>query len=561
MGLFDRLSTMLRSNINDLISRAENPEKMLNQLILDMKTQLAKAKQQVASAIADEKKLQSDAEALKKQAEDWERRAMMAVQEGRDDLAKQALGRYNEQLQSAQQLHETWVRHKAETEQLKLSLRQLNDKIEEAKRKKNILVARSKRAEAQQRIQETMSGLSDKSAFESFERMAEKIEATERKALAAAELNEEVSGDLLARQFEALEYKGSSDQQLHRAEDQDGDSELRAGQAGLEAAGGRPGGRARRRADRGGGRREGALMPVGRGRTAARVPTRLGSPRRHSCGPGCPHHRCPAGVVPRHHPASLSGCGLRIPAAPGAMSRQRWLCAAAVTLTVGGLVGVVFLIAPAVSAQVQDLIANLPQFLSELDQSINRLFRSIPVLRRGVTEGGAPGLLATSLNELFGFLRGAAVPYLKGGLELIIVMVSVLVMALYLSRSPATYVEGVVALVPPARRPLARVILDDLKLTLHSWVVGQIIAMVVLAALTTLGLWILGVPYFLAFGIFAGVAAIVPFFGTLFSTLIPALYALGVAGFPKAVAVTAAGHRRAPHRSQLRRAAWSCSAR
>jgi phage shock protein A len=214
MGLFDRLSAMLRSNINDLISRAENPEKMLNQLILDMKTQLAKAKQQVASAIADEKKLQNDAEGLRKQAEDWERRAMMAVQEGRDDLAKQALGRYNEQLQGAQQLHETWIRHKAETEQLKLSLRQLNDKIEEAKRKKNILVARSKRAEAQQRIQETMSGLSDKSAFESFERMAEKIEATERKALAAAELNEEFSGDRLIQQFEALEYKGSSDQQL-----------------------------------------------------------------------------------------------------------------------------------------------------------------------------------------------------------------------------------------------------------------------------------------------------------------------------------------------------------
>jgi len=187
---------------------------MLNQLIVDMKTNLAKAKQQVASAIADEKKLQGDAEAMKKQAEDWERRAMLAVQEGRDDLAKQALGRYNEHLQGAQQLHETWLRHKAETEQLKLSLRQLNDKIEEAKRKKNILIARAKRAEAQQRIQETMSGLSDKSAFESFERMAEKIEATERKAIAAAELNEEISGDRLVRQFESLEYKGSSDQQL-----------------------------------------------------------------------------------------------------------------------------------------------------------------------------------------------------------------------------------------------------------------------------------------------------------------------------------------------------------
>jgi phage shock protein A len=179
-----------------------------------MKTQLAKAKQQVASAIADEKKLQADAENMKKQAEDWERRAMLAVQEGRDDMAKQALGRYNEHMQGAQQLHETWLKHKAETEALKLSLRQLNDKIEEAKRKKNILVARAKRAEAQQRIQETMSGMSDRSAFESFERMTEKIEQSERKAIAAAELQEEFSGDTLAKQFESLEYKGSADQQL-----------------------------------------------------------------------------------------------------------------------------------------------------------------------------------------------------------------------------------------------------------------------------------------------------------------------------------------------------------
>ncbi|MHB1328782.1 MAG: PspA/IM30 family protein [Gemmatimonadales bacterium] len=214
MGIFERFSTMLRSNINDLINRAENPEKMLNQLILDMKTQLAKAKQEAASAIADEKKLQADAEALKKQAEDWERRAMLAVQEGRDDLAKQALMRYNEALQGAQQLHETWVKHRADTENLKLQLRQLHDKIEEAKRKKNILVARAKRAEAQQRIQQTMSGMSDKSAFESFERMTEKIESIERKAIAAAELQQEFEGDDLTQQFKQLEYHGSSDQQL-----------------------------------------------------------------------------------------------------------------------------------------------------------------------------------------------------------------------------------------------------------------------------------------------------------------------------------------------------------
>ena len=214
MGIFDRFATMLRSNINDLISRAENPEKMLNQLIVDMRGQLDKARQQVAQAIADEKKLEADAASQKKAAEDWERRAMLAVQEGRDDLAKQALMRYNEALQGAQALHETWVKSKQETEALKHSLRQLNEKIEEAKRKKNILIARARRAEAQQRIQDTLAGMGDKSAFESFERMQEKIEANERKALAAAELQEEFTGDKLSREFEQLEYHGNADQQL-----------------------------------------------------------------------------------------------------------------------------------------------------------------------------------------------------------------------------------------------------------------------------------------------------------------------------------------------------------
>jgi phage shock protein A len=214
MGIFDRLTTMLRSNLNDLISRAENPEKMLNQLVLDMRSQLAKAKQQVASAIADEKRLQAQAEQEKKLAEDWEKRAMLAVQEGRDDLAKQALLRHAEHMQNAQQLEETWRKHAAETENLKASLRTLNDKIEEAKRKKNILIARQRRAEAQQRIHETMSSMSDKSAFETFERMSERIEQNERKALASAELTEELEGDQLQKQFSQLEYKADADTQL-----------------------------------------------------------------------------------------------------------------------------------------------------------------------------------------------------------------------------------------------------------------------------------------------------------------------------------------------------------
>jgi predicted PurR-regulated permease PerM len=214
-----------------------------------------------------------------------------------------------------------------------------------------------------------------------------------------------------------------------------------------------------------------------------------------------------------------------------------------VAASLGALVGTVLLIAPPVTQQVQDLLTNLPRYLASLDANINGLIRSIPVLRRSAAPGadGQPGVLATALGEIFAFLRGAAVPYLKGSVELIIEGVSVLVMAIFLARHPGVYVSGVVALVPPPRRRLAHAILDDLNLTIRAWVLGQIIAMVLLALLTTLGLWALGIPYFLAFGVFAGVAAIVPFFGVLLSTLVPALFALGAFGVTKALLVAALG--------------------
>ena len=215
MGIFSKLSTVIRSNINDLIARAENPEKMLNQIILDMREQLTKAKQEVAVAIADERKLKAQAEEEAKQAQEWERRAMLAVKEGRDDLARQALVRHQEYAQRAQNYYETWQRQAAETERLKDSLRQLNSKIEEARRKKNLLVAKQKRAEAQKRIHDTMAGLSDRSAFEAFDRMAERIEDNERRTLASAEVTAELTaGDSLETEFKALEKGESADERL-----------------------------------------------------------------------------------------------------------------------------------------------------------------------------------------------------------------------------------------------------------------------------------------------------------------------------------------------------------
>jgi phage shock protein A len=217
MGIFDRIATLFKSNINDLISKAENPEKMLDQILIDMRNQLAQAKQQVASSIADEKRLKDQADAEYKSAQDWEAKAMLAVKQGRDDLAKQALLRHTESLQHANQLEETWQTQQATVEKLKNSLRDLNDKIEEAKRKKNLLLARQRSAQAQQRIAQTMSGMSEKSAFEAFARMEEKIANNERQIKASVEIDEEFSGDRLQSDFKKLERvagSASADQQL-----------------------------------------------------------------------------------------------------------------------------------------------------------------------------------------------------------------------------------------------------------------------------------------------------------------------------------------------------------
>jgi phage shock protein A len=222
MGIFQKLSLLLRSNINDAIARAENPEKVLNQLIADMREQLSRAKQEVAVAIADEQKLRAQVEEESRQASEWERRAMLAVKEGRDDLAKQALIRHQEHGERAQALDQTWRRQAQETEKVKASLRDLNDKIEEAKRKKNLLVAKQKRAQAQRRIHETMAGLSDRSAFEAFERVAEKIEDSERRALASAEVTETLSTDPLETEFKRLSAGDDVERRLAALKEQMG---------------------------------------------------------------------------------------------------------------------------------------------------------------------------------------------------------------------------------------------------------------------------------------------------------------------------------------------------
>ena len=148
MSIFDRIGLLLRANINSMVSNAEDPEKILNQLLIDMRDQFIEAKKMVAVAIADEKRLYAKMAAAQQAAGEWERKAMLAIQAGDDGLAQEALARQQSEASLAEQWKGQWQQQKQASEQLRSSLLQLNQKVEEAKRKKDLMIARAKRAEA-----------------------------------------------------------------------------------------------------------------------------------------------------------------------------------------------------------------------------------------------------------------------------------------------------------------------------------------------------------------------------------------------------------------------------
>lgn len=213
----------------------------------------------------------------------------------------------------------------------------------------------------------------------------------------------------------------------------------------------------------------------------------------------------------------------------------------ALLLTLGALAGVGALLAPALIGQTQDLIAAVPRYLTELDHFAHSLVATYPVLSRTGMANIETGLVSSLLTDMGGYLRREVLTYATVSGHVVIDGVAVLVMALYLAFRPELYLGGVVALVPPRHREAARAILHDIGATLQAWVGAQLIAMVVLALLTGIGLWLLDVPYWLAFSMLTGILVMIPFFGTLFSTLLPALLVLGDRGVLACLVVASVG--------------------
>jgi len=210
MGLFDRVSRVVRANLNDLVSKAEDPEKILEQTITDMQEDLVQMRQAVASAIASQKRTQQQYNQAQTEATNWQQRAQLALQKGDETLAREALLRKKTNSETAASLKTQLDQQVTMVDTLKRNLIALEGKISEAKTKKDMLKARAGAAKANEQLQKVVGNMSTGSAMAAFDRMEEKGITMEARSQAA----EELAGSDLESQFDMLESGNDVDDEL-----------------------------------------------------------------------------------------------------------------------------------------------------------------------------------------------------------------------------------------------------------------------------------------------------------------------------------------------------------
>lgn len=208
MGLFDRISKVFSSNINAMVSAAEDPEKMLEQALIDMNEDLVSLRQAVAQAIASQKRLEQQYNTNQQQASEWERRAKLALTKGDEALALEALNRKKTNTETALALKAQLEQSAAQVATLKKNMTALEGKISEAKTKKDMLIARARAAKASEQIQKVVGNINTSSSAALFERMENKVLEQEARSEAIAEL----SGSALESQFAQLESGDVNDE-------------------------------------------------------------------------------------------------------------------------------------------------------------------------------------------------------------------------------------------------------------------------------------------------------------------------------------------------------------
>ncbi len=210
MGLFDRVSRVARANLNDLVSKAEDPKKILEQAVIDMQEDLVQLRQAVAGAMASQKRVQQQYNQAQTESNNWQQRAQLALQKGDENLAREALMRKKTQSETAASLKAQLDQQSGMVETMKRNLIALEGKISEAKTKKNMLDARAAAAKANEQLQSTVGRMGTSSAMGAFERMEDKVLQMEARSQAASEL----AGSDLESQFAMLESGGGVDDEL-----------------------------------------------------------------------------------------------------------------------------------------------------------------------------------------------------------------------------------------------------------------------------------------------------------------------------------------------------------
>jgi len=208
--MFDRLINFFKAVFNGLLGRLEDPQLMLEQTYQDLQSNLIQVRQAVAQAIATEKQLEQQLQKNKDQAETWHNRAAMAVQQGNDDLAKQALQRKQQYAQAAGDLETQLKAQRESTATLRQRLTDLEAEVQKAYTKKQVLIARDKAAQATTKANEILSKTTASGALSVMEKMENKVQEREAKAAALGELG----GDTLDKQFKNFEGKTDIDAEL-----------------------------------------------------------------------------------------------------------------------------------------------------------------------------------------------------------------------------------------------------------------------------------------------------------------------------------------------------------
>lgn len=208
MGILTRIFNLFRATTSDLLDKAEDPEKMIKQMISDLEDQKKKAKEQMTEALALQKRVERDTGKEHKEAEKWEHKAILAVQNDKDDLAKEALTRKNEHLRRALDFEKQLELHRNNADSLKESYQIMEDKIDEIKRKQGILSVKQKQAEAQEKIYKTIEDLGDTSGvMDTIERAEKKVENLQARAEAYQEISMESDQESLEKKFKELEHE------------------------------------------------------------------------------------------------------------------------------------------------------------------------------------------------------------------------------------------------------------------------------------------------------------------------------------------------------------------